>query len=314
MNKKTIIRAIVGLSLPMAMAACSQGGYSGFPYELESLKTTPPTGSPFTQNLSKDYLAMAEANQSAYDWPVMSLWAHKGLKADHGDAVAPQMVDDWNYGSLQLGGVNGTFFTPDAGAAVPLKEARGRLMAMLGSNAPTAFPEWAATAQTKFDCWLEATHEATGEATAGDCRKGFENAMLLINSPPKQAEATPAPAPAAAMTKMTQTAYIVFFDFDKSDLKPEARAIIAGAAKAINAGNGVRIKVDGFTDTMGTVPYNFALSDRRGDAVERELVSDGVSADSIAVVGKGKGDLLVQTADEVREPKNRRATIELMIQ
>ncbi len=36
MNKKTIIRAIVGLSLPMAMAACSQGGYSGFPYELES--------------------------------------------------------------------------------------------------------------------------------------------------------------------------------------------------------------------------------------------------------------------------------------
>jgi outer membrane protein OmpA-like peptidoglycan-associated protein len=311
MNNKRIIQAVVGLALPLSMAACSQSGYMGSPHDLDALNANKPTGPTFSQDLSKDYLDLADTNKSEYNWPIMSLWAHKGMEADRGNAVAPETVEGWSYGSLQLGGVNGTYFQPDSEAAVPLNNARGRLVTMLGSDAPTRFPQWAATAQTKFECWLEATHEALSPVEkAAECKKGFDDAMLLIYAPVKQAQA----APAAAVVKMAPAAYVVFFDFDKSDLKPESRQIIAGAVKAINAGNVVRINVDGFTDTMGTTPYNIKLSDRRGDAVEAELVRDGIPSGNIAVEGLGKTDLLVQTADEVREPKNRRATIELTVQ
>jgi len=314
MNNKRIIQALTCLALPLSMAACSQDSFMGSPHELDTLNANAPSGTTFNQDLSKDYLDLAETNKSDYNWPLMSLWAHKGLQAENNNAVAPEVVADWSYNPLQIGGVNGTFFHPDPAAAVPLEEARGRLVVMLAGDAPARFPNWAATAQTKFDCWLEATHEAWEAQTLAACRKGFEDAMLLINTPAKQAAAAPTMATTSAVVKMAPAAYVVFFDFDKSDLKPEARRIIAGAVKAINAGNGVRIQIDGFTDTMGTVPYNIKLSDRRGDAVEQELIRDGVPAGMIAVDGKGKSDLLVQTADEVREPKNRRATIELTIQ
>jgi OOP family OmpA-OmpF porin len=314
MNNKRIIQALACLALPLSMAACSQDGYMGSPHDLDSLNRHTPTGATFSQDLSKDYLDLADTNKDEYNWPIMSLWAHKGEEANHGNPVAPEQVADWSYSPLQLGGVNGTYFYPDPDAAVPLVEARGRLVAMLASDAPSRFPNWAATAQTKYDCWLEGTHEAVHGDNAVLCRKGFEDAMLLINAPAKQAQAEPVMAPTAAAATMAPAAYVVFFDFDKSALSPEARQIIGGAARAIKAGNNVQIKVDGFTDTMGTVPYNLKLSDRRGDAVQAELIRDGISQGNIVVDGMGKSDLLVQTADEVREPKNRRATIELTIQ
>ncbi len=280
---------------------------------VHSLKTTKSTSSAFNQDLSKDYLDLADTNKSEYNWPAMSLWAHKGMRAGEGKPVAPEQVADWGYNPLQFGGVNGTYFHPDAQAAVPLNEARGRLVSMLSSDAPAHFPVQAATAQTKFECWLEGTHEAVHGDNAVTCRKAFEDAMLLIYAPAEHAEAQPAPIPAAAQAP-APAAYIVFFDFDKSTLSPESREIIAGAAKAINAGSRAQIRIDGYTDTMGTVDYNMSLSDRRGNAVEAELVRDGIAEGDIGVEARGKSDLLVQTADEVREPKNRRATIELSVQ
>lgn len=301
---------LLALALPLTMAACSQGGYVGFDHELDRLKTAPPTGSAFSQDLSKDYLVLANTNRDEYNWPVMSLFAHKGMEAAHGAAVEPEHVEDWGYAGLQLGTVNGSFFQADAQAAVPLNEARGRLVAMLGSDAPNRFPEWAATAQTKFDCWLEATHEALDPIGKADaCRKGFEDAMASING--QKMAAAPAAVPAPAPPAVATNSYQVFFDFDKSNLSPEARQIIASAAQAVNAGNGIKVKVTGYTDTVGTVPYNIKLSYRRADAVEQELVRDGVAAANISVDGKGKSELLVQTPDGTREPQNRRATVEL---
>jgi len=72
----------------------------------------------------------------------------------------------------------------------------------------------------------------------------------------------------------------------------------------------VKLKVTGYTDTVGTVPYNLKLSVRRANSVDHQLVEDGIPADTITIEGKGKSDLLVPTGDGVREPKNRRAVIE----
>jgi OOP family OmpA-OmpF porin len=117
-----------------------------------------------------------------------------------------------------------------------------------------------------------------------------------------------APAPAPVPAPVPQS-YMVFFDFDKSTLTPEAHSILAAAAEDFKKGGYVRVVVTGHTDTVGTVPYNQKLSERRADVVQKELVKLGVTANQIAAVGVGKTGLLVPTADQIREAKNRRAEI-----
>ena len=68
----------------------------------------------------------------------------------------------------------------------------------------------------------------------------------------------------------------------------------------------------GHTDTSGPEAYNMALSLRRANAVKDALVRNGVPAQAITVIGRGEQGLLVQTADGVREPQNRR--VEIVIQ
>jgi iron complex outermembrane receptor protein len=112
----------------------------------------------------------------------------------------------------------------------------------------------------------------------------------------------PAPAPVAR-------SYMVFFDFNKSDLTPEAASIVGQAAKNATPAKATTLTVTGHTDTVGSDAYNMRLSKRRAESVAAELEKDGVASSEIAIVAKGKRDLLVPTGDGVREPQNRRVTI-----
>jgi outer membrane protein OmpA-like peptidoglycan-associated protein len=105
--------------------------------------------------------------------------------------------------------------------------------------------------------------------------------------------------------------YLVFFDFDSSKLTPEAKQIVNSAATDALQGKATQINVTGHTDRSGSDKYNQALSVRRGEAVRRELVTDGVADNAIVVRGVGEADPLVPTADGVREPQNRRVEIVL---
>jgi outer membrane protein OmpA-like peptidoglycan-associated protein len=120
-----------------------------------------------------------------------------------------------------------------------------------------------------------------------------------------------APTPAVGETIDTNRSYLVFFDFDSSNLTPEAKQVVASAAASALQGETTRIDVTGHTDRSGSVQYNQALSVRRGESVRRELVADGVADSLIAVKGVGESDPLVPTADGVREPQNRRVEIVL---
>ena len=133
------------------------------------------------------------------------------------------------------------------------------------------------------------------------------------NAAPEQAAAEPAPPPAPAPAPLAEApkSFTVFFDFDKATLTPEAVDVIRQAADNVKKGGVSHVQVTGHTDTAGTAPYNMALSQRRAEAVAAELVKQGVSQDEIGVAGKGETDPLVPTGDGVKEPQNRRATIDL---
>jgi len=123
------------------------------------------------------------------------------------------------------------------------------------------------------------------------------------------AEVVPAPAPVASQSND----YLVFFDWDKSNLTPEAHAVIRQVASAANRTRTAVVLVTGNTDTSGSPAYNQKLSERRASAVKRELIKLGVAPDLIEAAGRGEDNLSVPTTDGVREPLNRRATIVLRL-
>ena len=105
--------------------------------------------------------------------------------------------------------------------------------------------------------------------------------------------------------------FIVFFDFDKSNLTTEAQNVVGQAVQAAKQGGAVRVLVTGHTDTVGSQAYNQGLSERRAAAVKAEMVRLGLGADEITTLGKNFSEPLVATGPGVREPQNRRAVIDL---
>ncbi|HEX9646472.1 MAG TPA: OmpA family protein [Alphaproteobacteria bacterium] len=121
----------------------------------------------------------------------------------------------------------------------------------------------------------------------------------------------PQPQPPAAVEPEPVREFLVFFDWDRSDLTSEAREIIAAAATEAKRISPVRIVATGHADRSGPSPYNVGLSQRRADSVKAELIRQGISANEIATIARGETDPLVSTADGVREPRNRRVLIVL---
>ncbi|CAA7612985.1 OmpA family protein [Magnetospirillum sp. SS-4] len=164
------------------------------------------------------------------------------------------------------------------------------------------------------------TKAANGTALDSEYR---DHAVLIgftykFNPPPVAAPApapapmpVAAPAPAPAPKPMVAKNFIVFFDFDKAAVTPEADRVIQQAAAAAKSTGAARIDLTGHTDTSGSDKYNQALSLKRAEAVKAQLVRQGVPAGQIITVAKGESSPMVKTPDGVREPQNRRVEIVL---
>jgi iron complex outermembrane receptor protein len=132
-----------------------------------------------------------------------------------------------------------------------------------------------------------------------------------FGGPAAEAEAaqpayTPPPVQAVAPAPRS---YLVFFDFNKSDLTAQAKDIVDTAAHNAGPAKVTQLTVTGHTDTVGSDAYNMRLSRRRAESVAAQLEKDGIASSEIEIVAKGKRDLLVPTGDGVREPQNRRVQI-----
>jgi outer membrane protein OmpA-like peptidoglycan-associated protein len=103
--------------------------------------------------------------------------------------------------------------------------------------------------------------------------------------------------------------FIVFFDWDMSDISPEAASVLDNAVQAYGNCANVGIMLAGHTDSSGSPGYNLGLSSRRDSAVQVYLTGHGVSAGAISSQAYGETNQRVPTADGVREVQNRRVEI-----
>ena len=101
----------------------------------------------------------------------------------------------------------------------------------------------------------------------------------------------------------------MFFDWDKSNITAEAAAILDNAAAAYTQSGSAHVVLAGHTDKSGSDQYNQGLSQRRADSVKSYLAGKGVPDSAMSTEAFGESKPLVDTADGVREPQNRRVEI-----
>jgi len=99
-----------------------------------------------------------------------------------------------------------------------------------------------------------------------------------------------------------------YFEYDSSDLKPEAMRALDVHAKDLK-GNGARVVLEGHADERGTREYNMALGERRAKAVQRYLVLQGVSPAQLELVSYGEERPVATGNDEQSWAQNRRVEL-----
>jgi outer membrane protein OmpA-like peptidoglycan-associated protein len=103
--------------------------------------------------------------------------------------------------------------------------------------------------------------------------------------------------------------FVLYFRFDSEELTDESRALLGEVLPVLKTHPVPRAIVVGHTDTTGSAASNIELGLRRANAVRLLLIETGLDAAAIDVASHGEAILLVPTADEVFEPKNRRVEI-----
>jgi peptidoglycan-associated lipoprotein len=133
--------------------------------------------------------------------------------------------------------------------------------------------------------------------------------VVAAPSPPPAAPApTPAPAlPPPAQFREVTALKSIYFDFDKSDIRPDAARILDGNIDWLKSHPGAVILIEGHCDERGTNEYNIALGDRRAKATMNYLTARGVPAARITTISYGEERPLCTAHAEPCWAKNRRA-------
>src|SRR5271163_121682 len=102
---------------------------------------------------------------------------------------------------------------------------------------------------------------------------------------------------------------IIYFDFDKSEIKPEYADIVTTAAHTLTSNPNLKMKLEGNTDERGTREYNIGLGERRAQAVRRALMLQGVAESQVTTVSFGAERPAAEGDNEEAWAKNRRVEV-----
>jgi len=113
----------------------------------------------------------------------------------------------------------------------------------------------------------------------------------------------------AALQEAQRAGSVIYFDYDRAEIKPEFVPVVAAHAKFLNGNSNRRVRLEGHSDERGSREYNIGLGERRAQAVRRALMLQGVSEAQITTVSYGEERPAVQGSDESAYSKNRRVEL-----
>jgi peptidoglycan-associated lipoprotein len=99
----------------------------------------------------------------------------------------------------------------------------------------------------------------------------------------------------------------IYFDYDQSVLRADARTTLEENAKVLRANNGQKIVIEGHCDERGTLAYNLILGERRAQSVKRYLENLGVATSQLQIISYGKERPFCTDHSEACWQSNRRA-------
>ncbi|WPZ33898.1 OmpA family protein [Thalassobaculum sp. OXR-137] len=296
MRKSVMYAVPIALVTLMSVGSTAAQANDGilFP-NVHAMRMANPAGGNFNQELVKEYkeIALFEADEM-YDWFDAENHAAKGVMAQNGKTPLPYDPENWGI--------------EDDAKMAELKSARSELVGLLDAGGREIAPSEAAIAQAKYDCWVEQQEEGHQPTHIAACRDTFFAALNNLKA---------AMEPKVATTDVTQTfaevaREIVYFDFDKDTITPDAQAKIDNFVMEMKKLDNITLFITGHTDTSGSNAYNKDLSARRAATVRAELDRQGMTTGNIEdleIAAEGEEQPAVQTGDGVREQLNRRVEI-----
>lgn len=103
-----------------------------------------------------------------------------------------------------------------------------------------------------------------------------------------------------------QIGEMIFFEFDKSDLKDDSREVLRQKSEILRSYPDIRVRVEGHADERGTIEYNLALGERRAEAARQYLVDLGIDPDRLNTISYGEERPLIAQSNEAAWAQNRR--------
>lgn len=157
-----------------------------------------------------------------------------------------------------------------------------------------------------------APEESAATSGAGDTAAPAVTAA----APSAPAEAAPlkamGPAPGSQEDLEANVGDRVFFDFDKSNLKPEAQTVLQRQAAWLKSNPSVRVTIEGHCDERGTREYNLALGERRANAVKDYLTALGIDRSRVKTISYGKERPVAMGSNAAAWAQNRRGVTKVI--
>ena len=287
----TGLRLVAVVGLAALLGACHG-------MELKGVQGLDPQGSEFNTQLYAGYIELSSGELAEYDYRDSDVFAMKAAVAARGDDVRPSAVEDRRI---------------SADKVEELSKARARLLAMLYGGGKNKAPVSAARAQLSFDCWMQEQEEGHQPGDIADCRNAFYGSVVAAEvamrpAPPPAPEPEPEPEPEPSYV----TYYVVFFEFDSSELSNAAKQTLEEAAATALEMRPYKILIRGHTDRAGPDAYNLKLSETRALSVASYLIENGAGRFVIHAEGLGESEPIAKTSDNVRDGRNRRSEISLI--
>jgi outer membrane protein OmpA-like peptidoglycan-associated protein len=191
-------------------------------------------------------------------------------------------------------------------------------IACAGKHAAPAPPE---TARTLVVLLPDSDTGVTGRAFVSNTSGSTD-----LNTTRDASTASPSTAPTAVTTMSEEEVqrlfgdtlsalppaavhFTLYFKFESDELTDESRALLPQILNTVKQRTIPEVLVVGHTDTMGTPRANIDLGLVRANTVRTMLIQVGLDQSTVEARSHGEGDLLVKTADETPEPRNRRVEI-----